>query len=238
MPTDTTAMNYPSLEAGQCPFPIFDRIRAEGGVHQVPGENEFLVAGHALVHEALRKPEVFSSSTPLNAEAQPGWEMSVFSSDPPDHTVKREIAYRSFTPGRLKAYTPMIQGVIDDLIDDFIDDGRAEFVSQFAKLMSSRVMFNILDMDADEAAWIVDTTFEGAGVRYLPKELRDAQDRDGVRIAEHMRRIVEDRVDNLGDDAISDLIRGHRERLGEDNLDYLSAESAVVLLGGVTPPRT
>ena len=231
MTTPSTHVGYPSLEAAECPFPIFAELRAEGGV--VRGADEFLVAGHEYVSHVLRHPEIFSSSTPLNAEAQPGWEMSVFSSDPPDHTVKREIAYRSFNPGKLKQYTPMIQGVIDELIDDFIDDGEAEFVGQFANRMSSRVMFEILGMDRDDAAWIADITFEGAGVRYLPEDLQEAQARDGERVNEYMTEIVERRLEDLGDDAISDLIRGHRERTGRDNIPYLAAESAVVLLGGV-----
>lgn len=226
-------VDYPSLAAAECPFPVFAHLREDGGVHQVPGQDEFLIAGHEQVSHVLRHPEIFSSSTPLNAEAQPGWEMSVFSSDPPDHTVKREIAYRSFNPRRLKQYTPMIQGVVDDLIDDFIDDGEVEFVGQFANGMSSRVMFNILGMDADDAAWIARITFEGAGVRYLPEDRQEAQAVDGGRVNEYMSKLVAERIDDLGDDAISDLIRGHRERTGSDNLAYLAAESAVVLLGGV-----
>ena len=226
-------LNYPSLETAECPYPIFEKLRKTGGVYQVPGENEFMVADHELVSEALRTPEVYSSHTQLAAEAQPGWETSVFSSDPPDHTVKREIAYRSFNPRKLKEYTPMVQGVIDELIDDFIEAGKCEFVTQFANPMSSRVMFNILGLEADEWAWSADIEFEGAGARYLPPDLQKLQDRDGARLNAQMTAVVEDRIANPRDDAISNLIAGHRERTGEVNLAYLAVESTVLLLGGV-----
>ena len=48
-----------------------------------------------------------------------------------------------------------------------------------------------------------------------------------------MTAVVEDRIANPRDDAISNLIAGHRERTGEVNLPYLAVESTVLLLGGV-----
>jgi cytochrome P450 len=233
MGTESQRINWPSLETAECPYPIFKDLREQGGVHRVPGENEFIVSSHELVSAALKTPEIFSSSTPLAAEAQPGWESSVFSSDPPDHTVKREIAYRSFNPGKLREYTPMIQSVVDELIDDFVDDGECEFVTQFANGMSSRVMFNILGLKTEDWAWSADIEFEGAGVRFLPPELQQLQDRDGIRLNEQMTAVVEERVQHPGDDAISHLIEGHRERTGEVTIPYLAAESTVLLLGGV-----
>jgi cytochrome P450 len=102
----------------------------------------------------------------------------------------------------------MIQSVVDKLIDDFIDDGECEFVTQFANGMSSRVMFSILGLKAEDWAWSADIEFEGAGVRFLPPELQELQDRDGIRLNEQMTAVVKDRVENPGDDAISRLIEG------------------------------
>lgn len=192
-----------------------------------------MVSKHEQISYILRHPEIYSSTTALNAEAQPGWEESVFSSDPPDHTLKREIAHSTIKPSKLKGYEPMVQKVIDDLIDAFIDTGECEFVREFANMMSSNVMFNLLDISRADAGWIADITFEGIGSRYLPQDMREAQDRDGERINEFMLDVIRDRVQNLGDDAISDLIRGHRERKGEDDINYLAVEASVFLLGGV-----
>ncbi|MEI8148881.1 MAG: cytochrome P450, partial [Actinomycetes bacterium] len=202
---------------------------------QVPSADrvEFIVSKHEQIRYILRHPEIFSSTTALNAEAQPGWEESVFSSDPPDHTIKREIAHSTLKPAKLKAYQPMVQKVVDDLIDAFIDDGRVEFVSQFAIRMSSDVMFNLLDITREEAGWVADITFEGIGSRYLPPDMQVEQARDGQRVNEFMAGVVTDRIDNLGDDVISQLILGHRERKGEDDIAYLAVEATVFLLGGV-----
>jgi len=226
-------ISYPSLESVPCPYPIFDNFREQG--IQVPSADrvEFIVSKHEQISYILRHPEIFSSTTALNAEAQPGWEESVFSSDPPDHTIKREIAHSTLKPAKLKAYQPMVQKVVDDLIDAFIDDGRVEFVSQFAIRMSSDVMFNLLDITREEAGWVADITFEGIGSRYLPPDMQVEQARDGQRVNEFMAGVVTDRIDNLGDDVISQLILGHRERKGDDDIAYLAVEATVFLLGGV-----
>ncbi|OJU79761.1 MAG: hypothetical protein BGO11_02850 [Solirubrobacterales bacterium 70-9] len=223
---------YPSLESVACPYPIFAE-QLEQGLQEPEGDGPYLVSRHETITHVLKHPEIFSSTTDLNAEAQPGWEASVFSSDPPDHTVKREIAHRTLKPGRLKAYGPMIEEIIEGLIDDFIDDGEVEFVGQFANLMSSEVMFRLLDISREEAGWVAGVTFEGIGARFLPHSMQLQQEADGARLNEFMLDVVRRRMENLGDDTISELIRGHRERTGEDDIDYLAVEASVFLLGGV-----
>src|ERR1700712_1155928 len=224
---------YPSLESVKCPYPIFDRLREEGVKQREPGSSEFIVSKHEDITHVLRHPEIFSSTTQMNAEAQPGWEESVFSSDPPSHTIKREIAHKTLKPARMKEHKPMIQKIIDDLIDAFIDDGNVEFVGQFANLMSSEVMFKLLDIPREIGGWVAEITFEGIGARYLPDDMQAQQAADGLRLNEFMTKVVTDRVDHLGDDAISHLILGHRERKGEDDIAYVAVESTVLLLGGV-----
>jgi cytochrome P450 len=231
--TNAAQCPYPSLESVKCPYPIFDRLRKEPVHQREPGSPEFIISTHEDITHVLRHPEIFSSTTKMNAEAQPGWEESVFSSDPPSHTIKREIAHHTLKPARMKEHQPMIQGIIDGLIDHFIDDGEVEFVGQFANLMSSEVMFRLLDIPREIGGWVADITFEGIGARYLPAEMQAQQEADGLKLNEFMTQIVTERVDNLGDDAISHLILGHRERKGEDDIAYVAVESTVLLLGGV-----
>ncbi|MGE4425576.1 MAG: cytochrome P450 [Solirubrobacteraceae bacterium] len=233
-------VNYPALSAVQCPYPVFDQMRDQGGVVPIPGrENEFLVADHALIVQVARDHERFSSHTPLNAEAQPGWEQSVFSTDPPEHTPKRKVVHASFKPGRLKDYKPKVQRIVDNLIDGFIDRGSADFVNEFSEPMSAHVMFELLGLTkhapVEDWMWLTDIDFEGGGTRYLPQEMQDKIDVAGTRLHEQMEPIVQERLKNLGDDLMSDIIRGHRELRGDehDDLMYLTVESTVVLLGGV-----
>lgn len=230
--TQGCPIHYPDLASVPCPYPAFDAMRAAGGVAPIAGrENEFLVADHALIIEVARDHERFSSHTPLNAEAQPGWESSVFSSDPPDHTPKRKVVHASFKPGRLKDYEPMVSRIVDELIDNFIDRGHADFVNEFSELMSAYVMFELLGLTKhaprEDWMWLTDIDFEGGGTRYLPQPMQDRIEVAGERLHEQMAPVVAERAQNLGDDLMSDLIRGHRELRGNDDDDllYLTIES-------------
>ena len=186
MTAEQDVLGYPSLETSACPYPIHQQLRDQGGVYKVPGRDEYLISRHEDCVHALQHPEIFSSATPLNAEAQAGWEASVFSSDPPSRAAKRAIAFRSFNPGTIRSYEPMIQGVVDDLIGAFIDDGRMDFVAQFANPLSSRVMFNLLGLEREQIEWITSIEFEGIAARYLPPDLQAQQDRDGQRVNDFM----------------------------------------------------
>ena len=236
MPEQLRQGDYPSLAAAECPYPLLKELREEVPVYKVPGRDEYLVSRHEEIAYATRHPEIFSSVTPLSGEAQVGWGASVFSSDPPEHTIKRTIAFQSFNPRRLREYEPMIQSVIDDLIDGFIGNGEVEFVQGFSNRVSSRVMFNLLGLREEDAGWIADITFEGVGARYLPDDMREQAERDGERVNEFMTAVVKERAENLGDDVISELIRAHAERDGEANMAYITVESAVLVLGGTLTP--
>src|SRR3954453_20697372 len=150
MAAQQDVLSYPSLSTAARPYPILRALREQGGVYKVPDRDEFLVSRHADCLFALQHPAIFSSATPWNAEAQAGWEASVFSSGPPSHTAKRAIASRPFAPRVVRDYEPMIQGVGDQLIDGFIGDGRVEFVWQFANPLSSQVMFNLLGLRRED----------------------------------------------------------------------------------------
>ena len=235
MATEQEILGYPSLSTSAQPYPILRALREEG-VYKVHDRDEYLVSRHVDCVYALQHPEVFSSATPLNAEAQAGWEASVFSSDPPSHTEKRTIAFRSFNPGTIRNYEAMIQGVVDELIAGFIDDGRVEFVWQLANPLSSGVMFNLLGLEPAEIEWITSITFEGIAARYLPPDRQAEQDRDGQRVNEFMTAVVKERLDNLGDDVISNIIRGYLDRDGKVDPAYIAVESSVILIGGVLTP--
>ena len=76
-------------------------------------------------------------------------------------------------------------------------------------------MFKLLGLREEEAGWIADITFEGVGARYLPADLREQAERDGERVNEFMTAVVRERAENLGDDVISELIRGRADTDGE-----------------------
>ncbi|NBQ43364.1 MAG: cytochrome P450, partial [Mycobacteriaceae bacterium] len=49
-------------EAIQDPYPLYARLRADGGVHRVGDSGFFLASSWATITEVVSQPEVFSSN--------------------------------------------------------------------------------------------------------------------------------------------------------------------------------
>ena len=51
---------FPSAEATQCPFPLYEAFRRESPVYQLP-TGEYVISRHEDVFKVTRQPEIFSS---------------------------------------------------------------------------------------------------------------------------------------------------------------------------------
>src|SRR5206468_2812717 len=127
------AGDFPSAAAMQCPYPRYAQLRREAPVHRRPGTNEYVVSRHADIFHVSRHPELFSSRHSVFedgrmraatlADLGPDKPAGIVTSDPPQHTVKRKLAFSMFKPGKLKGYEPWIREHVDALVDGFIDRG-------------------------------------------------------------------------------------------------------------------
>lgn len=228
---------YPGLEHAECPFPMFAELREQRPVYRVPGrDNEYLVTKHEDLVYVTSHPELFSS-TPHNVPWSPGWSETMIAQDPPEHTATRKIAQRSFAPGKVKSYEPMITGIVDELIDDFIDKGEVEFCTAFANPLSLYVTCALMGLPREDASWLerLLAPFEAQAIRYYPVERQQVQEQNGAIAVEYLRKHVLDRIENRGDDLISELVTNHMAANGgEANVDYLAVETNVMLAGGLT----
>jgi len=225
---------YPAVEHSECPFPMFDRLRAESPVHLVAETGDYLVTRHEDLHYVATHPEIFSSAPP-DVPWSPGWSETMIAHDPPTHTPLRALVYRSFTPARIGTYEPMVRETVDGLIDHFVDHGEVEFVTAFANPLSLRVIVRLLGLPIEDASWIERLVgpFEAQGIRYHSAERQDVQMANGERLLDHMRDHVRRRIEDPGDDVMSEVVARHIEEAGTPNVDYLAAESLVLLAGGL-----
>ncbi|MET0658504.1 MAG: cytochrome P450 [Steroidobacteraceae bacterium] len=181
-----------------------------------------LVTSYALVQEASRRAEDFSSQTSaLVLEGHGARDPEVDRilagtdtplllqvSDPPDHTHARALVAGAFSRVAVANLEGVIERIVDDLIDDFIGKGTCDFVVQFAAPLSSNVTATILGLRREDFAltrdWVhalvllVDRTGtrdqEIAAVRTL------------VRFGDVLRNYIEHRRRKPQDDLISHLV--------------------------------
>ena len=75
-----------------------------------------------------------AATSPKATANEHGWRRvsTLQRTDPPLHTKYRKLINHAFTVKRIRAMTPYVETVVNDLIDGFIDQGRCDFVWDFA----------------------------------------------------------------------------------------------------------
>jgi cytochrome P450 len=150
-----------SPAAQEDPYPFYRELRARCPVHRMPENGTYVLLDHADVREAATDPERFSSTRIGRSGAPPqaiafnevlierGWRKAdtLQRTDPPVHTRYRRLLARAFTPKRVGALTPLIDGVVESLIDRLGPAGRCEFVSEFALPFPGIVIADQLGLD-------------------------------------------------------------------------------------------
>jgi cytochrome P450 len=154
-----------------------------------------------------RLREVFPDGHPIRH--------SLLLKDPPEHNAVRKLAQRSFTPTAVARYEPMIRTRVNALIDAFIDDGRCDLVRQFSGKLPAQVICSIIGVSDEEgrdlANWAEDTMMLFTGGPVLSDEERDRVADRSEPVMRWMRRFVEERQQNPGDDLTSELLQASRE---------------------------
>jgi cytochrome P450 len=243
-PVPVKEVIYPFEEPGRCPFPHYAALRREDPVHRVPGRDEYVVTRHDDISWVLRHPEIFSNVYLVTQngvqrlatveEAKADGVRGLAQADPPLHTKKRKLAFEYLKPGRIPAYGPMIEGVVEDLIDGFADRGELEFISEFANPLPTRVIFNILGLPPEDVpradAWRV---FDAWATPWHADERQDTINEAILAMVGYLREQILDRLESPRDDVLSDFAHAHLKAEGELDLPNLLADAANLLNGGI-----
>lgn len=115
------------------PFPIYERLRAEGGVHWVPAVGRYLVTSYDAVHETELDQRVFSANEQGSLQIR-AMGHSMLRRDDPEHYIERKAWQPALRPGAVKrVWTEMFRNNADRYLDEFIAKGPgADLVWDFA----------------------------------------------------------------------------------------------------------
>jgi cytochrome P450 len=207
------------------PFPLFDRVRAAGPVHDVTladGHRAFLVVGYAAAREALNHPdlskdmlEALAHDGAVVAEGLPGpaFARHMLSVDPPDHTRLRKLAAGAFRRARLDTLEPRIRQLVDELLDDLdTSEGPVDLVAGFARPLPFAVVGELLGIDRTDqhrlAGWFA-TLFAPYTGAEPPADAVAASNA----VVGYLEDLVDSRWDAPTEDLVGDLVRAWRDDL-------------------------
>lgn len=155
------------------PYPYYARLRAQGPAARVAlanGTHAWLVTGYRQARAVLADPR-FSNVPPQRAgrpkpdspaqRARGCLARHMLNSDAPDHTRLRRLTTGAFTPGRVDALRPRIEGLAAGLIAELSErlarEGAVDLVDAFAFPLPVLVIGEVLGVPegdrADLRAW-------------------------------------------------------------------------------------
>lgn len=189
-------------------YAAYDRIRDHGPVVRST-TGGWASADYAACAELLRRRDL---EVRLPQPWQNTVDLSLLTTDPPEHTRLRRLVAGAFSPARIRALEPLVQQAVDTLLDRLADellDGPADLIHAFAKPLPVAVISALLGVpDAEHSALAA----HGDAIGSVLGGIRSPQHyREVVRAREHMHaladRLATARRANPGTDLTSDLVR-------------------------------
>lgn len=115
------------------PFPIYERLRAEGGVHWVPAVNRYLVTSYEAVHETELDQQTFSANEQGSLQIR-AMGHSMLRRDDPEHYIERKAWQPALRPGVVKrVWTDMFRQNAEHYLAELTEKGSgADLVWDFA----------------------------------------------------------------------------------------------------------
>lgn len=220
------------------PHSLFHQLRATGSVHRSDVHRAWLVLSHAAVQRSFRDDRLSADRIPAferMAETRaPGFRQVVdllrgwmVFRDDPDHDRLRDPVRRAFTPRRIDALAPAIEGIADDLLDG-LDDG-GDLRAAFAEPLPALVIADLLAIPREDRAEF-QTWSNLLSAVVFAAESRSSSSEMAIAGAEHFwsyfTELCDHRRRHPGDDLISELVAA----VGPGGLEAVELVGACTLL--------
>lgn len=129
------------------PFPIYERLRAEGGVHWVPAVGRYLITSYRAVHETELDQTTFSANEAGSLQIR-AMGHSMLRRDDPEHYLERKAWQPALRPGVVKrVWRGMFEEVAAGYLDELIAKGPgADFIWDFAAPYAAESLRRILGL--------------------------------------------------------------------------------------------
>ncbi|MGM1029360.1 MAG: cytochrome P450 [Actinomycetota bacterium] len=129
------------------PFPIYERLRAEGGVHWVPQVGRYLVTSYEAVHETELDQELFSADEEGSLQIR-AMGHSMLRRDDPEHYLERKAWQPALRPGVVKReWMSMFERNAQRYLDEMIEKGPgADLIWDFAAPYAAESLREIIGL--------------------------------------------------------------------------------------------
>lgn len=235
------------------PFDYYRAVHEAGvAIEHLEGMNTWVVYSYDLCSEAAAKPEVFSNdfTALMGREAEEdiqailaeGWPdlPTLLTADHPVHTRNRKLVNLAFSAPRVNAIEADMRQKSIELIEAFADRGSCEFVEEFGVPLPVAMIAGQIGLDDDPAR--VKRWSDAAVDRFsqmVDHERKKECARSLVEFQHYIKRLIDDRKANGGNDLLTDLVEARVE--GETPLsdpEIMSLMQQFMVAGNETTTST
>ena len=187
MPVLHDPVEFFGVDALQDPYPLYDRLRAEGSVHRIGDSGFYLVCNWEAITEVINRPEDFSSNltatmmftaegtvVPFELDALGGPTQILATADDPAHAAHRKMLVPQLAAKRIRAMETFIADTFDRLWTDNLRGGRIEWMGTLANRLPMMVVARLIGVPAEDVDHLI-------RLSYLSTQLLD-----GVVDEEHL----------------------------------------------------
>ena len=133
-------------EVLRSPYAHFKALRDLGPAAYLTKYDMWILTRYDQVRAALHDWETFSSAqgVALNPIANEAWKLSALSLDPPDHAAQRKVFDSALRPKFIRKAAPNIERRAADLVDTVLAKGEFDGVTDFARVLPSDIVFDLV----------------------------------------------------------------------------------------------
>ena len=155
-------------EVIQDPYPLYARLRDEGGLHRVGDSGFYLVSSWAAVTDAANRPQDFSSNltgpityspqrgvAPLPMDGLGGPTHILATADDPSHAMHRKLMLSQFTAKHVREFEPHIVATFERLWTRKESATEVEWMDAVANRLPMMIVARLIgvpDDDSDQLA--------------------------------------------------------------------------------------
>lgn len=250
---------YEPLSAQQVrdPYPIWAKAQAEAPVFYDEHFAMWTVTRMDDVLSVIRDPATFSSAgllpvlrlqLPEGLAARWPERMSeppfLVSTDPPDHTARRKLMQRAFTPKHVASLKPFIRKTCEELIDELLRRGSGDLMGDFANRLTLEVITRVLGFAPEQGPQLRQWTEDFIVLSTADRSQRGDEevDADTIERVERIIHVMDEALETIEarrrdprEDVITSLIQAaDDEQLGLDDYALIILSLELALAGNDT----
>lgn len=225
----------------QDPYPLYARLREDGGLHRVGDSVFHLASSWATVTDVAGRPEVFSSNMTATMTYTPTGGLSRFpmdgvggpthilvTADDPVHAAHRKLLVGHFTARRVRSLEPLIRRTFDELFETAVSGGRIEWMAAVANRLPMLIVADLIGVPAADADQLAQWGY--ASTQLLDGLMSKAELEASMAAIGRLSGYIVDRLRDAAADPGDDLLGVLATACAQGSLDPLTAQLILVSL--------